>query len=254
MADNNAIVTPEGGQTPPVPQSTGEVPPVEGAAPAESTPPVEGAAPVEPAAPVEAKPVVPPSLLNRIDELSRKNHDKDREINELRARIEAAKPPEQRQTLTEQDVEQRAAQLAARRVFDQECSKVYESGKAAYPDFQNSVDMIQRLAGQAIIPLVETALEMGDAHKTLYELGKNADELVRIASLPVTRQAAAIAKFSASIATKPQISKAPAPITPRVGGGTKAAPAEVDLYNDETPTPDWMAARKKALESRGRRA
>lgn len=251
MVDN---VTPDPNATPTPPAAPSPAPvavtPPATPDPA-ATPPTSTPAPAAPAATPPAAPV-PKSLLDRIDELVRKGHDKDRELAELRTKANGGTPPVTTTgNLSEADVETRAGRIAAQRAFDSECVKIYETGKKDFPDFTSSVDMLNRLAGSAIIPIIESAMEVGDAHKVIYELGKNPEEAMRIAGLPIARQAAAVAKFATTVNRTPAVSSAPVPITPVVGAGS-TAPVAVDLYDDNTAINDWMKERirQKAAKSR----
>lgn len=113
----------------------------------------------------------------------------------------------------ERKVAERAAALASQNAFNSECNKIYEQGKKEFGDFQKTVDAFGEIGGLSA-PLVQAAIEAGDAHKVLHWLGSNLDEAERISNLDPARMGAAVAKVATKLNKPKQVSKAPAPIKP----------------------------------------
>ena len=240
-----------------------------GAAPAEpeaEAPEAEAEAKPEPEAKLEAKPepkaapepVQTPWYEKRISELAAARNEERRRAEALQSevlRYQAASQPagggEARYT------EQQVAEIVSQRVtaeaqvldFDRRCQDVYNTGSAAYGDFDSAVKTLRETFG--LTPeFVETAMATGRASDVLYELGKHPDKAQEILSLPERQQIIAVANLAAGFAARPkakQNSSAPAPISSRVGSASSAG--EVALSPDLSMK-EWMTRREQMLRKK----
>jgi len=139
--------------------------------------------------------------------------------------------------------EQRAQQLLAERSFNDACNKVYQTGKAEFPDFDQAVTNLQMVGVNR--DFLELATTSDAGAKLIHHLGTDLDEAARIAALPPVQMARELTKLEFKLAqpvAKP-VSKAPAPITPIGAGGA----ADSGL-RDDLPIDEWMrrnSAKKK---------
>lgn len=180
----------------------------------------------------------------------------------------AAKAP------TQQELQAMVREEAAQLNFNERCNAAAAEGKKAHADFDKvvlgdltSVSPVLGPQGRPVLPmpLLEAALETGNAHEVLYELGKDISEAARIMALRPVAQAVELAKFASKLAEKAtgeqeldedgkpvlkNVSKAPAPIrAPTKAGGTK--PAFTVYDTDNFSTEEWVRQREKQIaESR----
>jgi len=201
-----------------------------------------------------------PWFQKRIDDLTKDKWDARREkeaaearARELEAQLEILKAgkkdgdPEVK-NLTDKDIERLAEQKAEEKVrveaFNKACNDVYEAGKAAYNDFEDVLKNYRDIGG--LTPgLIEAALETGEGHKVLYELGKDRDLAYKIMKMSPVKMGVEVSKVAAKVSQPPKpapVSKAPAPIKPVKG----AANAEPDP--EKMSTAEWMEWREKKLE------
>lgn len=193
-----------------------------------------------------------PWFQTRIDELTRARHEERRRAEEAQqrlaqyeqqfAQVQQGFDPEQQpnqfdvRTLAQQE----ASRMLAEQRFNDQCNKVYTDGKAAFPDFDQSVANLQMLGVSREFLELTTTSDAGA--KLLQHLGTDLDEAARIASLSPVQMARELTrlefKLSQPAAPKP-VSKAPAPITPLGSSAT----------NDVDPTrmsdAEWYAHRQK---------
>ena len=210
---------------------------------------------------VEAEPEKPkqtPWWQKRIDDITREKHDARREADNLRAQLTALaapdpatqpdpaqpagqQPKQMTQAQIDAMVDQRAEQKRQAADFNAKCNETFDKGKADFPDFEQSLANFRLLGGMPP-SLIEAALETGEGHKVLYELGKNPDDAARIMQMPPARMAVAVARLAMAPAKQATISKAPAPISP-IGSGvvTTADPSDKDSMDA------WIAKRNKQL-------
>jgi hypothetical protein len=229
--------------------------------PAAEPPPAPEVAPISaeapPAAPPEAPaptPTVPPAVISRIGELTRKN----RELAEQLAAQQAAQsvqsapqvPPQamppQGQFYPAEEIQRQAALLAEQNAWNAKAEDLWNKGTSKFNDFGVQIgNMSALLGGNIPRPLTEAALATGDAETVLYELSKDLGETARIALLPPSQQGVEIAKFAQKVKTRsaPQVSGAPAPITPQVGGAGTVSPTGL---SDDLPIEEWMSRRNKS--------
>lgn len=153
--------------------------------------------------------------------------------------------PKTENTLTQTEVDRRADEKATAILFNRECDKVAEQGHEEFNDFGESLTVLQSFGNnyQALLPMV---VEMPDAHKVLYHLGKNPDEAEQLLSLPPTKMAMRLAKLENELAKGKTISNAPAPIKP-IAAKSKASfdPNDPNCDRDE-----WSKWREKNRRKR----
>jgi hypothetical protein len=161
----------------------------------------------------------------------------------LRSAPQEALAPER----LEEVVNARAEQVAAVQRFNDQCNTIYQQGTEEFGDFAERVQLA-RTANVLNPAIVEAAVELGDAHRVLYALLSDIDEASRIAELPPVRAAAALAKFVAKQGTQAKrVSSAPPPIT------QVKAVAEPSFNPETAGINEWMAWRKKQLETKANR-
>ncbi len=129
--------------------------------------------------------------------------------------------------------------------FNESCNLTYQAGTTEFPDFQQSVTNLQML-GAMRPEILSTVLEVGekDAHKVLYQLGKDPDEASRILNLSPVRMAVELAKLSSAAPKPPVVSKAPQPIAPISGS------AQAEKNPEKMSTSEWLVWRNKQLAQR----
>jgi hypothetical protein len=250
--DQNAPAIAEGENTPPagnepLPEA-GNEPSAEAA---QKTPP-EPEAPVAPEPEPDDKGKTPVWVQKRIDDLVRARHDEARRAAALEAELaklrrgdegaeELAATRRDEAPQTPEAVRAAAVELRAVEKFNESCNAIADQGEAKYSDFQDAMRTFQLLGGLNR-PLIEAASDAGNAHLTLYHLGKNPEEASRIMALPERQQAVALARLSDKLAAPPPpaaLSKAPPPISPVSGNGNRN-----DLGDpDKLSTAEWMRRR-----------
>ncbi len=232
--------------------------------PAEPAPETPEEAPDEPAVPAAeaaateaAKPAKKPWFQERIDTLTRKAKDAERERDELKAKLpteEAEAPafdPKAFDSLVKQEAaRQIQAEKAQERgktfvnagvkdfgsdAFNEKCAMVAAMGAGDSPEF------MQIITDAEIIP---------DGHKVVAALADNPEEAQRILALEPIRMAAALTRFAETHKTKvapAAISSAPAPIRPTGSSAKPSAPSDTDDIKS------WMAKRNaEAWDTRPR--
>lgn len=168
-----------------------------------------------------------PWFQKRISEVTREKYEHKRaaeqamheaqQLREQLARVQSGEQYEVPAADVNTLAEQRAHQLMAERSFNDSCNKVYEAGKAEFPDFDAAVSNLQMVGvGREFYELATTS----DAGaKLLHHLGSDLDEAARIAALPPVQMAREITRLEIKLSqpvAKP-VSNAPAPISPISG-------------------------------------
>lgn len=245
--------TPETGGTPTPPEPTPEPP-------ANDPPASTAAAPEGETAPESEDPPsnpMPEWMKARLAKMTAARHEAERRAAEAEAKLAAlGKAPEgDPKPSAEVDVdklaEAKAAELVAAREFNNACNAIAAKGKAEFKDFDASLKNFDILGG--LQPsTVQLAMEADNPHEVLYALSKDLEKAAEILSLPPLKQVKEILKFEAGLAKKgkptAQVSSAPAPIEPKLGGGSRAS-TEVNLYDDNTDTKAWIEARNKQVQA-----
>lgn len=157
-----------------------------------------------------------------------------RQLTEENARLRGQAPPLEKDDEIVRQVEQRASELAAMKVYNDKANAIYEAGVKEFPDFQSKIDGFKTAGMPLSTELIEAAIEVGDAHRLIHYLGKNLDEAERIMNLKPHQMGAALGKLAikASAPIVKQQSKTPSPIKP-IGGATKAELSDTDMPIDE---------------------
>lgn len=235
-----------GAATPEAPAAV-EAPVVADAAPD----PVADSVPHE--APTEDSSAKPPQgLLDRIGQLTRQK----RELEERLQQVEYARQPqayEQPQDggydprQIQLEVHRQAQELAKQQAWKDQTDKIWNDGLSKYGDWAPQLNNMAQILGGIPTSLTEAAIETGNPQEVLYHLAKNPDEAARIAMLPPTRQAVAVAKVASGLNAPKRVSSAPPPITPKVQG-IGAAPATLDDPNISME--EWARLRNESTRRR----
>jgi len=181
----------------------------------------------------------------RIDRLTWEKNEEKRQREAAEARLRELQPQaatQPGQALTPDQIRVEAKRLIEQERFDDACNKVFDAGKT---DFGNEWDSSLRtfqMLGGASPDFLQAITSMDHGHKVLHALGQDPETAERVLSLPPLRMALELARLEAKVsqsAPKPQVSKAPAPITP-VGG--KSAPVEPAEF---ASTADYIAWKRR---------
>jgi hypothetical protein len=189
-----------------------------------------------------------------------------------------AKPAER---MSPEELQRLVNEQSAVQQFNEKCNAAVEAGRTAHDDFNKVVlqdltklsPIYDPRAGGPIIPqpLVEAALETGEAHEVLYALGKDPANAERIMRLSPIKQAVEIAKFHDKLVASrpkpeeevdkgeetettsetttnaeplPNTSRAPAPIRSRTGAGSGTRPPLDIMKPESSSMAEWYAARQ----------
>lgn len=209
-------------------------------------------------APAEESSAKPPQgLLDRIGQLTRQKR-------ELEERLQQAEYYQQQQYTPQQaapevpydprqiqlEVHRQAQELAKQQQWKDTTDKIWNEGLGKYGDWAPQLNNMAQILGGIPTSLTEAAIETGNPQDVLYHLAKNPDEAARIAMLPPTRQAVAIAKVASGLNAPKRVSSAPPPITPKVNG-MGAAPATLD--DPGLSMEEWARLRNEQSKARRRR-
>lgn len=196
-----------------------------------------------------------PWFQKRINDVTREKHEAKRLADEaqqqaayyrdMAERLQNGETIERPNVDVETLVQQKAAQMMAERQFNDSCNKVYEQGKAEFPNFDQAVSNLQLVgASRDFLALIADS-EAGA--KLINHLGTDLDEAARLTSLPPLQMARELTKLEFKLSqpkTKP-VSKAPAPITP-VGGN-----ASDSGLSDDLPIDEWVRRERERMKKRG---
>ena len=169
---------------------------------------------------------------------------------------------------TPAEIEQLVSQEASRRDFTRQCNEAFSSGKAAHADFEKVIGDLNALSPvfdprlqRPVMPqsLVEAALATGNAHEVLYALGKDNSLADRVLSMTPMQQAAELTRLSLKLVVDegesegaagaaPAVSKAPAPVKPKVTGSGSSAPVWDPADTERFSTQEWIAKREADLK------
>lgn len=208
----------------------------------------------EPANESSAKP--PQGLLDRIGQLTRQK----RELEERLQQVEAYRQPQYAEPepngagydprQVQLEIHRQAQELAKQQAWKDTTDKIWNEGLSKYGDWGPQLNNMAQILGGIPTTLTEAAIESGTPHEVLYHLARNPDEAARIALLPPTRQAVAVAKLAQGLNAPKRVSTAPPPITPKVNGmGTAAA----SLDDPNISMEEWARLRNaQSSRRRGR--
>jgi len=232
-----------------------------GAAPQEEAPvvaeaPVEAPAEETPA-PVEEPVVKPPQgLLDRIGQLTRQKRELEERLNQFEQQYVAPQgyaAPQGQPVASQYDpqsvhleIHRQAQEIAKQERWRETTDKVWNEGLQKFPDWGPQLNNMAMLLGGIPQSLTEAAIESGTPHEVLYHLAKNPDEAARVAMLPPTKQAVAIASLAQNFKGGKKITSAPPAIAPKVNG---AATVTASLDDPNLSMEEWaklrMASRRK---------
>jgi hypothetical protein len=173
--------------------------------------------------------------------------------------------------LSPEELRQLVAQEAEKQNFDKQCNAAVVAGRKEHADFDKVVlgdlmsvsPVVDQQNGRPVlpVPLLEAAIETGNAHEVLYALGQDVNEASKIMALRPVAQAVELAKFAAKLVaartqaepdTEPEpdvkVSRAPAPIkAPSKGGAARPAwkPEDTDNFSTE----EWIRNRQKQVDA-----
>lgn len=197
----------------------------------------------------------PQGLLDRIGQLTRQKR-------ELEERLQAMEAPQQQYYDAPQaagsvdpkqiqmEIYRQAQELAKQNEWKNTTDKIWNEGLSKYGDWAPQLNNMAQILGGIPTTLTEAAIESGAPHEVLYHLAKNVDEAARIALLPPTRQAVAVAKLAQNVSAPRKVTSAPPPISPKVQG-IGSAPASLDDPNISME--EWARLRNEQAMNRRRR-
>lgn len=160
--------------------------------------------------------------------------------------------------LTEQQLAERVQREAATNEYNRRVNDMVAEGRKVHKDFDEQVTKIKTLTGNQVPEsFVVAIMETGKGHDVLHALGGDLQEVDRILQLPPARQAVELTRFADRLAASPserrgtetpEVSRTPAPIAARVGGGAPARELEIDDPRAADPdkglsTAEWMRRR-----------
>jgi hypothetical protein len=197
-----------------------------------------------------AKP--PQGLLDRIGQLTRQKRELEERLQQVEAYTQQQYAPVQPEQpydprTVQLEIHRQAQELAKHQQWKDTTDKIWNEGLNKFGDWAPQLNNMAQLLGGIPTSLTEAAIETGNPHDVLYHLAKNPDEAARIALLPPTRQAVAVAKLSSGLNAPKRVSAAPPPITPKVQG-IGAAPATLDDPNISME--EWARLRNEATRRR----
>ena len=197
----------------------------------------------------------PQGLLDRIGQLTRQKR-------ELEERLQAMEAPQQQYYEAPQaagsvdpkqiqmEIYRQAQELAKQNQWKETTEKIWNEGLSKYGDWAPQLNNMAQILGGIPTTLTEAAIESGAPHEVLYHLAKNVDEAARIALLPPTRQAVAVAKLAQNVSAPRKVTSAPPPISPKVQG-IGSAPASLDDPNISME--EWARLRNEQAMARRKR-
>lgn len=144
-------------------------------------------------------------------------------------------------------------QAAAKQEFNRQADEVYNTGKTAFPDWDQTVQVLNA-SGLMSEGLLEAALAVGDQKTSaavFHYLGSDLEEAQRVGQLSGPRLGVELARIAAQVAKPAQasparVSSAPAPIPTIRGGVTPAIDYAKLTEADSNDMSAFVAARRKA--------
>lgn len=162
-----------------------------------------------------------------------------------------AQTPQRQDFRTEDEfraaVRAEAVRVAAVERFNNDCNRVFEEGKGAYPDFEDALKNLGSL-GALNESNLQMILETGNAAEILYDLGADPEEAARMFALPPARLSFELGKRSAAKSAPKAaapVSKAPPPVKP-VEGAARVTASPRDDDDDATYFQKRIQERRQA--------
>lgn len=200
---------------------------------------------------------------------------RDKRIAELTAKLNAerAKPAtapepvpgesaEVFQARVDEAANLKAAEIAAVNEWNSRCNSVNEQGIKEFPDFSDRLKACQSVANLAdpaefsqFNAIISAAMETGQAHKLIHQLGESPGEVKRLMGLAPMKMAMEMATRAAKIGAgpiAPEPSGAPKPITPVGSKGNHYDGLDPRTVNgSKLPIGEWMRQREKQAADAG---
>jgi len=179
--------------------------------------------------------------------------------------------PANGKALSTQELQRLVADEAQKQNFNERCNSSVAAGRKEHTDFDKVVlgdlmsvsPVVDQTTGRPVLPLplLEAALETGNAHEVLYALGQDVQEASRIMALRPIAQAVELAKFADKLADKAgsaeepdegksaarNVSRAPAPIRSVAGKSGATRPAWKPEDTENFSTEEWIKNREKQI-------
>jgi hypothetical protein len=169
--------------------------------------------------------------------------------------------------LTEAQLTERVKQEAAVNEYNRRVNDMVAEGRSKHKDFDEQVNKLKSLTGNNVPEgFVVAMMETGRGADVLHALGSDLQEVSRILELPPARQVVELTRFAdklvaprtapdAGTTTTTEVSRAPAPISARVGGGTASRELEIDDPRAADPdkglsTAEWMRRRNADVQKK----
>lgn len=168
--------------------------------------------------------------------------------------------------------------------FNRQCNEGVAKGRSAHADFDKVVlgdlanlsPMFDSQLGKPVLPqtLVEAAVATGAMEEVLYALGKDTALADRVMQMTPARQTVELTRLADKLArataadttttdepvtteqTEPEarnVSRAPAPIRPKVGASARTTPTFSEFNTEHFDTAEWIRQREAKLHANGAR-
>lgn len=204
---------------------------------------------------VESSAKPPQGLLDRIGQLTRQKRELEERLAQEQYYRQQQMAPQEPEAVAydprsvQLEIHRQAQELAKQQSWKDTTDKIWNEGLQKYGDWAPQLNNMAQILGGIPPSLTEAAIESGTPHEVLYHLAKNPDEAARIALLPPTRQAVAVAKLAQGMNAPRRVSAAPPPISPKVNGsGTVAA----SLDDPNISMEEWARLRNEQTSRRRR--
>ncbi len=168
-------------------------------------------------------------IQRRIDKEVGKRKELERKVADLEKKLEA-KTTEEGETLTREDLEKEAENIASRKILEKEftaaCNRLADAAKKIDKDFDSKVKILAEDIGPIPSQMIGILDDLDNGGAILNHLVNNVDDAEEIWSLSPARMAVRLAKLSATLAEQAKkdkekkLSKVPEPPEP-LGGGAR---------------------------------
>ena len=192
-------------------------------------------------------------LQKRLDKETGSKKDLNKELAAARTALEA-KQAEGEVILTEEEVERRSEEKAARKVAEKEfvatCNRLFDDAVKIDKQFKNKVDAMAEDIGAIPSMMIGILGDIDNGAAVLSYLTNNVEEAEEIYTKSAPKMAIELAKLSTKLTTKKptkELSKVPAPNDPVSG----SANPKFDPYNTKsTDDKDWIEKRNRQVAER----
>lgn len=207
---------------------------------------------------------VPEWAKSRFDRLTAQRNDAVRKSAELESQLRALQAASQAgtpgQTQPGQPVDAERIRADARREAQQEafaaqqaqdfnarCNAAYEAGLKEFPDFDNRVQTLRMIVGDAAPVLFNAVTQFDQPQKLLAELASKPDIAERIVQMPPFQAAIELSKLASRVPAN-TVSSAPAPVS----SVSQAAGTVSDGDPSKMTDAEWAVWRGQQLKGRRR--